>query len=173
MNDARKNEIIREFNAVMRLVDCTMCLHTTTYIPLARNAVRAFAGRTALSGLSNICFQVQQYEEGQLSMDGGSPVGMFTLYCQSVARQGQSTLREYRIVKSTKCSHIFRRYGRDGWIILIDFKQFFPSVSHEMVLQRHTRFLLNDAVRKVGDDIVNTVPGGKGLPLGVEPSQAR
>ncbi len=66
----------------------------------------------------------------------------------------------------------FRRYGRDGYVILIDFRQFFPSVSHEMVFQRHTKFLLNDAIRKIGDDIVNTVPGGKGLPLGVEPSQA-
>lgn len=66
----------------------------------------------------------------------------------------------------------FRRYGRDGNIILLDFRKFFPSVSHEMVFERHKKFLLNDDIRKVGDDIVNTVKGGKGLPLGVEPSQA-
>lgn len=66
----------------------------------------------------------------------------------------------------------FRRYGRDGNVILLDFRKFFPSVSHEMVFERHKRFLLNDDIRKVGDDIVNTVQGGKGLPLGVEPSQA-
>lgn len=66
----------------------------------------------------------------------------------------------------------FRRYGRDGNVILLDFRKFFPSVSHEMVFERHKKFLLNDDIRKVGDDIVNTVQGGKGLPLGVEPSQA-
>ena len=66
----------------------------------------------------------------------------------------------------------FRRYGRDGNVILLDFRKFFPSVSHEMVFERHKKFLLNDNIRKVGDDIVNTVKGGKGLPLGVEPSQA-
>lgn len=66
----------------------------------------------------------------------------------------------------------FRRYGRDGNVILLDFRKFFPSVSHEMVFERHKKFLLNDYIRKVGDDIVNTVQGGKGLPLGVEPSQA-
>lgn len=66
----------------------------------------------------------------------------------------------------------FRRYGRDGSVILLDFRKFFPSVSHEMVFERHKKFLLNDDIRKVGDDIVNTVQGGKGLPLGVEPSQA-
>lgn len=59
----------------------------------------------------------------------------------------------------------FRRYGRDGNVILLDFRKFFPSVSHEMVFERHKKFLLNDDIRKVGDDIVNTVQGGKGLPL--------
>ena len=68
--------------------------------------------------------------------------------------------------------YYFRRYGRDGNVILLDFRKFFPSVSHEMVFERHKKFLLNDDIRKVGDDIVNTVQGGKGLPLGVEPSQA-
>lgn len=66
----------------------------------------------------------------------------------------------------------FRRYGRDGNVILIDFKQFFPSVSHEMIFVRHKKLLLNNEMRELGDSIVNTVPGGKGLPLGVEPSQA-
>lgn len=66
----------------------------------------------------------------------------------------------------------FRRYGRNGYIILIDFKQFFPSVSHEEIFKRHERLILNRDIRKVGDDVVNTVQGGRGLPLGVEPSQA-
>jgi len=66
----------------------------------------------------------------------------------------------------------YRRHGREGHVILLDFRQFFPSVSHEMIFQRHKKFLLNPDIREVGDSIVNTVPGGKGLPLGVEPSQA-
>lgn len=66
----------------------------------------------------------------------------------------------------------FRRYGRNGYIILIDFKQFFPSVSHAEIFRRHETLILNRDIRKVGDDVVNTVRGGKGLPLGVEPSQA-
>lgn len=66
----------------------------------------------------------------------------------------------------------FRRWGREGHIILIDFKQFFPSVSHEEIFKRHDRLILNRSVRKLGDDVINTVHGGKGLPLGVETSQA-
>lgn len=65
----------------------------------------------------------------------------------------------------------FRRYGRDGWIILIDFKQFFPSVDHDEIKKRHKRYLHNREARELADDIVDTVPGGRGLPLGVEPSQ--
>lgn len=61
---------------------------------------------------------------------------------------------------------------RAGNIILIDFKQFFPSVSHAEIFKRHEALILNRELRQVGDDVVNTVPGGRGLPLGVEPSQA-
>lgn len=66
----------------------------------------------------------------------------------------------------------FRRYGREGYVILLDFKQFFPSVSHEELFKRHDRLLLPRDIRQLGDDVIRTVPGGKGLPLGAEPSQA-
>lgn len=66
----------------------------------------------------------------------------------------------------------FRRYGREGCIILIDFKQFFPSVSHIEIFKRHEKLILNRDLCRVGDEVVNTVSGGRGLPLGVEPSQA-
>lgn len=66
----------------------------------------------------------------------------------------------------------FRGYGREGYVILLDFKQFFPSVSHEELFKRHDRLLLTRDIRQLGDDVIRTVPGGKGLPLGAEPSQA-
>lgn len=66
----------------------------------------------------------------------------------------------------------FRRYQRDGWIILIDFKQFFPTVSHEMIFRRHEKYLLDEDIRRVADSIVSSSPNRQGMPLGVEPSQA-
>ena len=66
----------------------------------------------------------------------------------------------------------FRRYGRDGHIILIDFRQFFPSVSHKELYKRHKRLLLEPDIRRFADNLVRTIPGEYGLPLGVEPSQA-
>lgn len=66
----------------------------------------------------------------------------------------------------------FRKYGLEGYVILIDFKQFFPSVSHEMIFRRHDELIRNKDLHDIANAIVDTVPGGEGLPLGVEPSQA-
>ncbi len=66
----------------------------------------------------------------------------------------------------------FRRYKREGEIILIDFKKFFPSAPHSEIYKRHKELILDDNLRIFGDRIVASVPGGIGMPLGVEPSQA-
>jgi len=66
----------------------------------------------------------------------------------------------------------FRKYGREGWIIVADFKQFFPSAPHEQVYMRHEALIRDEMLKNFGDEIVSSVPGGEGMPLGVEPSQA-
>lgn len=93
------------------------------------------------------------------------------IYNNGASLEGKGFEFSKRMLKEDLRWH-FRRYGRDGNVILIDFKQFFPSVSHEEIFKRHEKLLLNPDIRKIGDDVVNTVPGRLGLPLGVEPSQA-
>ena len=93
------------------------------------------------------------------------------IYNNGAGLEGKGFEFSKRMLKEDLRWH-FRRYGRDGNVILIDFKQFFPSVSHEEIFKRHEKLLLNPDIRKIGDDVVNTVPGRLGLPLGVEPSQA-
>lgn len=66
----------------------------------------------------------------------------------------------------------YRRYGREGSVILLDFKQFFPTVPHDQLIKRHQRLLLDDTLKKIGDDIVASNGKSYGMPLGVEPSQA-
>lgn len=68
--------------------------------------------------------------------------------------------------------HYFRRYGNDGHVILLGFKQYFPSAPHSTILERHRRLIFDERLRKIGDSIVvsNGLPNG--MPLGVEPSQA-
>lgn len=66
----------------------------------------------------------------------------------------------------------FRRYGTEGNVILLDFKKFFPSVSHDELYKRHDRIILDTQMRNFADAIVASIGRNYGLPLGVEPSQA-
>lgn len=66
----------------------------------------------------------------------------------------------------------FKRYGRAGTVITTDFKQYFPTAPHATIYKRHAKLIRDDELRDLADGIVATVPGGVGLPLGVEPSQA-
>lgn len=65
-----------------------------------------------------------------------------------------------------------RHYGTDGKVILLDFKQFFPSAPHEALYQRHNRLILDENLKHIADAIVSANKRGVGMPLGVEPSQA-
>ncbi|MBR1647936.1 MAG: hypothetical protein IJ685_14430, partial [Selenomonadaceae bacterium] len=76
-----------------------------------------------------------------------------------------------RMLVRDLCRH-FRKYGREGGIILADEKKFFPSANHEYIYSRHEKFITDDELKAFGDAVVKTVPGGVGMPLGVEPSQA-
>lgn len=66
----------------------------------------------------------------------------------------------------------YRHYGTGGNVILLDFKQFFPSAPHKALYERHQRLILDKELRSIGDKIVAANRQGKGMPLGVEPSQA-
>ena len=66
----------------------------------------------------------------------------------------------------------YRHYGTNGNVILLDFKQFFPSAPHKTLYERHQRIILDDELRAIGDKIVAANKQDKGMPLGVEPSQA-
>lgn len=66
----------------------------------------------------------------------------------------------------------YRRYGLEGNIILMDFSKFFPTASHDVVFDRHKRYMCNDELRNVCDVVIQSTPEKIGLPLGVEPSQA-
>lgn len=68
----------------------------------------------------------------------------------------------------------YRRYGRTGAVFLLDLKKFFPSGSHALIFDRHRKFILDRRVCAFADKIVTHSPcttPGRGMPLGVEPSQ--
>ncbi len=66
----------------------------------------------------------------------------------------------------------YRKYNTLGSVILLDFKQFFPTASHKELFDRHKRLIFDDEIRRVADVIVAANNSDIGMPLGVEPSQA-
>lgn len=68
----------------------------------------------------------------------------------------------------------YRRYGREGAVFLLDLKGFFPNANHSVLYDRHRQFIFDDRLRGFTDAIVASSPctvPGRGMPLGVEPSQ--
>jgi len=68
----------------------------------------------------------------------------------------------------------YRRYGREGAVLLLDLKHFFPNAPHRTIYQRHQRLITSPDLRQVADTIIQYSPcptQGRGMPLGVEPSQ--
>ena len=68
----------------------------------------------------------------------------------------------------------YRRYGRAGGVFLLDLKSYFPNAPHAAIYQRHEEFILDPELRALADTIVSNSPcptPGRGMPLGIEPSQ--
>lgn len=74
-------------------------------------------------------------------------------------------------VLSEELRQHYKKYGREGKIMLSDFQKFFPTASHNMILERHKRILRHPNIRQLTDLLITSCPGDKGLPLGVEVSQ--
>ena len=64
-----------------------------------------------------------------------------------------------------------KRYGLSGHIILADFSGFFPNADRNVVKRRHLE-IKDRRLRAILDAVTDAGSGDKGLPLGVEPSQA-
>lgn len=95
------------------------------------------------------------------------------IYDNGASQSGKGLHWHFRRMKDQLHWH-FRRYGREGGVLLIDLKGFFPNAPHAVLYQRHQQLILNQELRRVADLILRYSPcpiPGKGMPLGVEPSQ--
>lgn len=66
---------------------------------------------------------------------------------------------------------LYKRYGPDGRIVLVDLSGYFPNAPQWALIERHHRLILDPELCAFADAIVGSFPGEKGAPLGVEPSQ--
>lgn len=67
-------------------------------------------------------------------------------------------------------SEHFRRYGKSGAVILIDFRKFFPTAPHKTITENHKQYILDADEYELAEKIISTF-GQKGMDLGVEVSQ--
>ncbi len=95
------------------------------------------------------------------------------IYDNYASREGMGLHFAFRRVREM-LHWYYRRYGRNGGVILLDLKKFFPSARRELIYQRHQQLILNPTLRAIADTVIDTAPctaPGRGMPLGVEPSQ--
>lgn len=95
------------------------------------------------------------------------------IYDNGASQRGKGLHWHYRRLKQHLAWH-YRRYGREGAVLQIDLKQYFPSAPHALIYQRHEQLILDPQLRELADKIIRYSPcptPGRGMPLGVEPSQ--
>ena len=68
----------------------------------------------------------------------------------------------------TKLQKWNRKYGLNGYVVLIDFSKFFKNCSHDVIHDIHKRYICNDNLIKLIEDYLFI---GKGIALGVEIAQ--
>ncbi len=92
------------------------------------------------------------------------------IYDNGASQRGKGLHFHYKRLAEQLRWH-YRRHGRTGAVFLLDFHHFFPSAPHAAIYERHRHLILNQEIRAIADAVVAAVPGGVGMPLGVEPSQ--
>lgn len=97
-----------------------------------------------------------------------------SMICDNGAsRTGKGLHWQYKRIKQQLARH-YRKYGREGGVLLLDLKKFFPYAPRNLIFQRHRQLILNDDLRWLADAVIQSAPEtipGRGMPLGVEPSQ--
>lgn len=95
------------------------------------------------------------------------------IYDNGASQRGKGLHWHYRRIEEHLHWH-FRRYGREGAVLQIDLKGYFPNAPHALIYQRHQQLITDPALRELADKIIRFSPcptPGRGMPLGVEPSQ--
>lgn len=99
--------------------------------------------------------------------------GPCMIHDNGASQKGKGLHWHYRRLKEQLHWH-FRRYGREGAVLLLDLKGFFPNAPRALLYKRHQELILNPDLRALADTVIQYSPcptPGRGLPLGVEPSQ--
>ena len=90
------------------------------------------------------------------------------IYNNGASMKGKGLDFARRELEKDLRSH-FKRYGLRGWVIIADFKGFFPNASHGHIKAMHESIRIDSRVMAMLDSLFSAFT--QGVPLGVEPSQ--
>ena len=96
------------------------------------------------------------YQSRMIYDNGASLKGKGLIFAQS---QLDKVLRRH-----------IKKYGYNGYVIIADFKSFFPNADRSVIKGKHKE-IKDDRLRTILDTVTDSFKGDVGLPLGVEPSQ--
>lgn len=92
------------------------------------------------------------------------------IYDNSASIQGKGT--EFALKRLRKhLSHHYRKYGRKGGILIMDYKSYFDSIDHSILLSQLRDIIEDDRTYYLTKMFIGCFPGDKGLGLGSEVSQ--
>ena len=95
------------------------------------------------------------------------------IYDNGASQTGKGLHLAYRRLSEQLRNH-YRRHGLQGGVLLLDLKSFFPNAPKDQILKRHQELILSPSARELADRVVVAAPetsSGRGMPLGMEPSQ--
>ena len=91
------------------------------------------------------------------------------IYDNAASQKGKGThFAENRLIKHLRW--FIRHHGRNGYILLIDFKRYFDNIPHEPLKQNFKKKFSDNRLIKLAEDFVDAF-GDVGLGLGSETSQ--
>ena len=93
--------------------------------------------------------------------------GPHLIYDNGASQKNKGFLFALDRLKSKLQSH-YRKYGLDGYIVLIDYSSFFENCSYEVIHNIHKKYIIDESVIKIIEDYLFI---GKGIALGVEIAQ--
>ena len=88
----------------------------------------------------------------------------------SANMKGRGTLYAINRLKRQLVRH-YRRHGRAGWILLVDYSDYFASIPHDGVIRQAGTFIDDPRTLALIRRLVDREDGSHGLGLGSEPSQ--
>lgn len=85
-------------------------------------------------------------------------------------RAGKGTDYAIKLLRSFMAKH-YKKHGSSGYFVKLDIKKYFPSISHEVLYQKLSRFDFDDDTVWLLHTIIDSYGTEKGIPMGNQSSQ--